>query len=135
MKKTLAVLALCMLFQGTANAGCRFSWYSYGDTTLRDLVDQQIGGHIPDAYCEMYADKYQIVVQFNAYTLSNMAAGHAIVGIRKKGSKVLPVENYSILSTDTKGRTAGAANNLAVDATLSALDNLMSELRSYKVTE
>jgi hypothetical protein len=135
MKKILAALVLCICYQGSANAGCKFSWHHYGDNTLRDLVAQEIGGHVSDTYCAMFGDKYEIVVQFNAYTLSNMVAGHSIVGIRKKGSKSVPSENYSALVTDTSGRTAGAANNKAVQATLSALDDLMSELRSYKASE
>lgn len=135
MKKTLAALALCVLFQGNANAGCKFSWAHYGDNTIRDLVARQIGNHIPETYCDIYGDKYQIVLQFHAYTLPNMVAGHAIVGIRKKGSKAVPGEYYSAIKTDTSGRTTGAANDQAVQATLKALDNLMSELRSYEVSE
>lgn len=135
MKKTLAALALGCLLQANANAGCRFNWHHYGDNTIRDLVAEKIGAHVTNEYCTLFGDKFEIVIQFNAYTLPKMVAGHATVGIRKKGSKAVPAQTLTMLATDSDGRTSGAANNEAVRATLAAVDNLMSELRTYKVAE
>ena len=133
MKKALMALAAGLLLQGNAHAGCEFKWTHYGDNKVRDLVAQHIGSHVTDEYCTRFNRDNELVIQFSAYLMPNMAAGHASVGIRKRDSYVLPIMTYSSLSTDTDGRTLGAANDLAARATFRALDNLMSELRSYKV--
>ena len=133
MKKvSLITLLLGLSLQSEA---CTFSWTTYGDNTIRSLVAKEIGSHVTEEYCQKFNKNHQIVIEFNAYVLRNMVAGHARVGIRKRGSNVLPVESYASLTTDTNGRTQGAANDEAARATLNAIDDLMSEIRSYKVSE
>lgn len=133
MKKTLITLALSSFLLGNANA-CNFDWSHYGDDNLRDMIASQIGYHITEEYCLKFNQKNELFVMFNAYPLNNMAAGHATVGIRKRGSKETPVRTYSHITTDIAGRTLGEAKTMALRATLYAIDDLMSELGTYKVS-
>jgi hypothetical protein len=130
MKKMIAALAISALAVGNASA-CKFTWYHYGDESTKMLIGQDIGSHVTDEYCAKFNAKNELFVQSTAYTLSNMTAGHSIVGIRPRGSKTHPGDTYTMLSTDTNGRTSGEAQRLAVKATLKAIDNLMSELATY----
>lgn len=118
------------VLSGAAVAGCEFSWANYGDNQIRDIVSQQIGGHVPDKFCP-YAAKYQIVLQFNAYTLRDSCVGHAIASLRRKGSKVLPEQSYSNVFSDTSCRTSAQAQALAASASYAAIDALMANLENY----
>ena len=133
MKKYLAVAALGALLVGNANAVCRFSWFHYGTDSVQARIAKDIESHITDEYCAKFAAQHQLVVQTNYYTFSNMVIGHSIVGIRKKGTKTLPSDRLSAVFHDTGGRTTGEAQATAVRATFDALDNLMSDLQSYRV--
>lgn len=131
----LALLAATLLGSGSALAGCRFSWHHYGDSAIRDRVAQSIGTHISDEYCAKFNAGHEIVLQFHSYQMKNsQCVGHAIAAIRKRNSDVLPVQNFSSVVTDGKCNTFGQANDLAAEASLSAVDNLMSELSTYKVS-
>ncbi|MBA5636428.1 hypothetical protein H3H37_05110 [Duganella sp. LX20W] len=132
MKKQIAALLISVLSMAHASA-CTFTWHHYGEESTRSLINPDIGSHVTDAYCAKFNAKNELFVQTSTYVMNNMAAGHAIVGIRPKGSNAHPIETFTMLSTDTNGRTSGDAQALAVRATLKAMDNLMSELQTYKV--
>jgi hypothetical protein len=134
LKKVLAFLAMSFAVAGNAHA-CQFSWYHYGEDSTRALIAQEIGSHVSDEYCARFNAKHQLFIQSTAYVLNNVVIGHSIVGIRPRGSKVHPAETFTMVSYDTAGRTSGDAQRLAVRATVRALDNLMSELKTYKVSE
>lgn len=114
-------------------SACTFSWQSYGDDAIRERLSTKIGSHVTDQYCNKYNKTHQIVVQYNAYTLRNMCVGHASVSIRKRDTKTMQVTTRSAVVTDTDCRTSGGANDLAAQASLNALDDLMSELDTWKV--
>jgi hypothetical protein len=132
LKKGLASLAMFFATVSSANA-CQFSWYHYGDDSTRALIAQKIGDHVTNEYCARFNAKHQLFIQSSAYTMSAMTIGHAVVGIRPRGSKVHPTETFTMVSYDAGGRTSGDAQRLAVRATLLAVDNLMSELKTYTV--
>lgn len=134
IKKAAACFFASSSLVGTAGA-CQFSWFHIGDESTKTLISQEIGAHVTDEYCVRFNKNNQLFIQSSAYALTNMAAGHAIVGIRPRGSKAHPIETFTMLSTDTDGRTSGDAQRLAVRATVKAIDNLMSELNTYKVSE
>lgn len=123
---TLAGL-LAVSFAGSASAGCEFNWHHYGDNAIRDLINREIGSHIPDKFCPLAA-QYQIIVQSNAYTLRDMCAGHAIVSLRKKRSSAQQARTYSAIVTDTSCRSLTGARNLAAAASLDAIDDLITNL-------
>jgi len=132
LKKALAFLAMSFAVAGNANA-CQFSWYHYGDDSTRALIAKEIGSHISNEYCARFNAKHQLFIQSTAYTLTNMGIGHAIVGIRPRDTRIHQTETFTMVSYDAAARTSGDAQRLAVRATLLALDNLMSELKTYKV--
>lgn len=114
-------------------SACTFTWHTYGDNAIRSRMEEKIGSHVPEQYCKKFNKDHQIVIQFNAYTLNNMCVGHAIASIRKRGTETLQVNTRNAVITDTNCRTSGGANELAAQASLNALDDLMSELDSWKV--
>ncbi|XLZ70079.1 hypothetical protein ABT364_26685 [Massilia sp. SR12] len=124
-----AILSVAAL---NANA-CTFSWHTYGDDAIREKLSAKIGAHVPDQYCNKFNKNHEIVLQYNAYILRNMCVAHAIASIRKRGTETLQAKTRSAVITDTECRTSGAANDLAVQASLNALDDLMSELDTWKV--
>lgn len=134
MKKVIVTLALSVLGMGNASA-CNFSWHHYGDEALRNLVAKEIGKHVSDQYCAKFNAKNELFIEFSSYVVRDMVAGHAIVGIRPRNSTAHPLETFTMLATDTALRTSGDAQRQAVIATLSALDNLMSELDNYKIAQ
>ncbi|WP_374580594.1 hypothetical protein [Pseudoduganella sp.] len=131
MRKYLLGAALTLAAMNAS--ACTFSWHTYGDNAIRSRMEDKIGAHVPEQYCKKFNKDHQIVVQFNAYTLSNMCVGHAIVSLRKRGTTTLQVNTRNSVITDTNCRTSGGANELAAQASLSALDDLMSELDTWTV--
>jgi len=132
VKKKLLLAALLAVMADSASAACTFRWSHYGENPIRDLVAKQIGSYVTDKYCQKFNAGHEIVVQFNAYTLRDMCVGHAIVSMRKRGTKTLPVHTFSYVAADTACRTNDGARALAADAAFSGVKDLMSNLDSYK---
>lgn len=135
MRKALAVLITGMVLAGSANAACKVGWMLYGDPQLMPLIQPHVANHATDEYCAKFAERYELVLITNAYVQRDDVVGHAAVGIRKKGSRAVPVQRKSDLLTDRGVVTQAAANRAAVDATFAAVDELMRELHAYKVIE
>lgn len=131
--KILRIAALFMALQGlaaSANA-CTFSWYSYGDDGIKSRVAQKIGDVVSDRYCKVFNKDYEIVVIFDAYATSTMSLGHATAAIRKRGSKELPAKRMSAYRSDTGNFTHAYAKELAANATIDALTEIMDDIDAY----
>lgn len=134
LKNLIVTLVLSVMAMGGAHA-CDFSWQHAGDEAVKSMVDDEIGNHVSDRYCAKFNARNELFIQSSSYTLPNMVAGHAIVGIRPRNSKALPFMTYTMLSTDAALRAPADAQKLALKATLLALDNMMSHLDGYKLSE
>lgn len=132
MKKFWLLAAAGLGFIGSVHA-CTFNWHHHGDTETYQLIKSEIGKHVNDEYCKRFNAKNELIIVSNHYVLSNMVVGHAEVGIRPRNSSYLPLATYSHVLTNTELRTIGDARNLEVEASLSAIDSLMSDLATYKV--
>lgn len=134
IKKSVLIFVTTAALFGNAQA-CTFHWETYGNTDIHELLSSKIAGHVTDEYCAKFNRDNELVIQFQSYVLPNMVVGTASVGIRKKHSTYLPVNTFSGVSvdTDSSNLTTGHAYDVAVRASLNAIDDLMSALRTYQI--
>lgn len=121
------------LFSMSANAGCQFSWHSYGDKAIHNAVERNIGRYVTDHYCNKFNARHEIVMTFDAYTLRNMCVGHASVSMRKRGTKTQQQRRFTQVVADTDCRSFDGARQLATEAALDGVKDLMINLNDYKV--
>lgn len=130
MNKLLVGILGALMATSAMAEGCMFNWSHYGDNQVRDLLEQQIGDHVPNKYCP-YTEKHSIVIQTNAYTMRSMCVGHATAFIRPRNSNILHARTFSSVVANTDCTSFQGAVQLAVEASLSAVDSVMAHLDDY----
>lgn len=134
MKKhtlSLAISALLLAVAGNA-AACTFSWRHFGDDAVDKRIKEQIGAAVTDAYCSKYGKSAEIVVITDNYTTSTTALGHATVGLRKKGSDKMVRTRRSSFRLKDGNFVVAVGYDLAAQAAIDAVMDLMSDLDAYK---
>lgn len=126
----LALVCACS-FSTAAYAGCKFNYTVMGSDAVKSRIDKQIGRHVSDAFCK-YASNYTIFIHAESYVLKEHVVGHALVGIRKtQGPKVVPSQIKSAVIVDKQNITMGNSYDIARDAAMNAMDEMMSDLPSH----
>ncbi|MFM0350316.1 hypothetical protein [Paraburkholderia sp. RL17-347-BIC-D] len=137
---TLCLLTLgALLLSGVQRAeACQFHWHHYGDGDIKNIIGNEIGAHIPDAFCK-YSSKYEIVLETSAVVTRGVRAatgtGWGVATMRPIGSKIQQNDRYVHTMTDPDCTTVGCTNALAKDAALLSLDDMMSNLENYEFTK
>lgn len=134
MKKQLLSLSVLALFAGVAGnvAACTFSWHHYGDDSVYKRIKEQIGSVVTDDYCAKYNKGYEIVVITNNYMSDRESIGHASVGLRKRGTKDVPIARMSGYRSEKGNFVVSKSYDLATQAAIENLMDLMSDLDGYK---
>lgn len=129
MKRLIAVAVASLgLTLATPALACQFAWHEYGDST--PAIQKALESTVTDEWCAKFPkSKYSLSIISHNYIMQNGGvAGHAIVGVVKKGSSSVPLIRYSTLATDLEGSTVGDAVAVQVRAVKSSMENLMSDL-------
>lgn len=131
-RKNLKCLAVILsgIFTSSAWASCNFNWQSYGDNSIKNLVAQEIGSHVPDDFCR-YAKSHEIVFTFDAFTLGKGCVGYASAGLRKRGSKTMIIKRSSAVVSNTECSGSPQAVKMAAESALDAVDQVMNNLPSH----
>lgn len=127
----IAKLPLIFMVVSGASFGCTFHWHDYGDTEIHKRITNKIGEHVSDEWCKKYNDKYELFIITDHFNDSSASLGVGSVGIRKIGSNSTPINRQSGYRYEQGNYVVGESYNLASQATIDALDDLMSALDSY----
>jgi hypothetical protein len=132
MRKHLhcTVLLVAGLFTSSAWSGCQFSWSHYGSNEIRNIVRKNIGSEIPDKFCP-YAKDYEVVIVFDSFMGSNGCTGYATAGLRKNKSKKMVIRRSSRTRYDTSCSTYEYSVELAADAAVQAVGDVMTSMDDH----
>ena len=131
MKKFIFSAFVAATMSPAISAACTFNFHVYGDSSIRDRIKVEIGNKITDEYCLKYNKKYEIVILVSSYASSNLALGHAVVGLRKKGTKDVPAKNHQGYWTKQGNHAIGVAHDMAASIALDYVADVMSDIPSY----
>ncbi|MGV3468130.1 hypothetical protein [Limnobacter sp.] len=115
---------------GNANAGCKFSWHHYGDESIKERIGKKIGAEVTDAFCK-YAKKYEIVIMTSNFTNQTLALGHATVGLRKKGTDIVPLVRMTSYRSADGNYVMAYGYELASNAAIDGVIEVMADLPRF----
>jgi hypothetical protein len=73
---------------------------------------------VTDEYCKKYNDKYEIFIATSFYMNKDESLGHAIVGLRKRGTDNYPSKSMSAYRRKAGNFAIGLSYDLATTAAL-----------------
>lgn len=127
--RCVAFLGLALLSQ--ASLGCSVHWQLNGDTEIFRRLQNSIGSHFTDEWCQKYNKKYELIIVADNFHSDTETLGYATVAIRPRGSDSLPFARHAAYYHEPGNYVIGESYDLAVKVTLEALDNVMSALPNY----
>lgn len=93
IKSLFRLLGLIAIALPSISSACTFTYSHYGDDSIKKRIDKVIGPKVTAEYCNKYNKNYQIVLITHSYMNTERSIAHAIVGLRKRGTKDFPTSN------------------------------------------